>query len=52
MINKGNFVQQAITKYGEKIGASVVTETKKGETTETTMSVNLNGKPSQTIVVL
>lgn len=47
-----NFVQEAIARYGSKIKDAEVEETTKGERRKTTMGVNLNGRPNQTIVVV
>ncbi|MDP3057356.1 MAG: hypothetical protein Q8N37_02435 [bacterium] len=52
MANKGDFVQQANAKRGKQINDAVILKTEKGESTETTIGVNLNGGTNQMIVVL
>lgn len=50
--NMRDFVQDAIAKHGEKIGATIVTETKKGETVRTKIKTSTTGGKIQIIEVL
>ncbi len=49
---KGNYADQANAKRGMEINDTVILETRKGESTETTLGVNTNGVSNKTIVVL
>lgn len=52
MSKTGNFAEQAIAKHGVNIGDAIIISTVKREESETTIGINENGRPSQTIVMV